>query len=178
MLVKYIGPRPTYKDGLYGTGAWEKGQTKDVPADAAMKMFTHPDQYQPDCDVVGAEVEVVSTAGEKVKSALERVKIAFLDRVFAEGTLDQETVEGLGASLSAVIAAELGDVAEIEKVVSPEKVETEEDTQEIRDLVATMNKDALVVFAKTHFKTNLHPNIGEDNARAKVIGLIDQYGMS
>jgi hypothetical protein len=45
MRVKYVGKRPTYQDSLYGTGQWEKDQTKDVPSEVAKKMFRHPDQY-------------------------------------------------------------------------------------------------------------------------------------
>ena len=44
--IKYIGHRPVYKDGCYGTKAeFEKGQTLMVADDVARKMLRHPDVY-------------------------------------------------------------------------------------------------------------------------------------
>jgi hypothetical protein len=51
-----------------------------------------------------------------------------------------------------------------------------EDTQDLRDAVGTMDKEALTVFAKTHFSTDLDKRIGVEKARSQVIGLIDQFG--
>ena len=46
--VKYIGKRPTYKDGTYATGiSFEQGETKMVPQDVALKMYGHKDVYEP-----------------------------------------------------------------------------------------------------------------------------------
>jgi hypothetical protein len=44
--IKYIGHRPVYKDGCYGTKAeFEKGQTRMVADEVARKMLRHPDVY-------------------------------------------------------------------------------------------------------------------------------------
>lgn len=47
VMIKYIGKRPTHKDGNYGTGIqWDhQGQSKPVPAEAAAQMLRHPDVY-------------------------------------------------------------------------------------------------------------------------------------
>lgn len=46
--VKYIGPRPTYLEGTYGTRIfWTKGETQMVPADKAKLLLRHPDVYVP-----------------------------------------------------------------------------------------------------------------------------------
>lgn len=46
--IKYIGPRPEYTDGVYGTRiTWAKGESKMVPADKALAMLKHPDVYVP-----------------------------------------------------------------------------------------------------------------------------------
>lgn len=43
--VKYIGHRITYKDGIFQTGTYTKGETKLVPANVARQMFKHKDVY-------------------------------------------------------------------------------------------------------------------------------------
>lgn len=44
--IKYVGKRPTYIDGMYGTRtAFVRGETAMVDADIAVKMLRHADQY-------------------------------------------------------------------------------------------------------------------------------------
>jgi hypothetical protein len=44
--IKYIGKRPEYLDGTYGTRiVFQQGETKLVPADKATLMLKHPDVY-------------------------------------------------------------------------------------------------------------------------------------
>lgn len=48
VAVKYVGPRESYKDGLFGTGmVFERGQTRMVPSAVALQMFRHPGVYVP-----------------------------------------------------------------------------------------------------------------------------------
>ena len=57
--IKYIGHRPVYKDGCYGTKAeFEKGQTLMLPDDVARKMLRHPDVYVLGEKPTGDTVEV------------------------------------------------------------------------------------------------------------------------
>lgn len=45
--VKYVGKRPSYVDGAYGTRiSWNQGETKLVPADKAFLMLKHQDVYE------------------------------------------------------------------------------------------------------------------------------------
>lgn len=45
--IKYVGKRPTYIDGMYGTHtAFAQGETVMVDAAIAVKMLRHPDQYE------------------------------------------------------------------------------------------------------------------------------------
>jgi hypothetical protein len=142
-----------------------------------MKMLGHPDQYQPASgeEVAGHVLAVGEAANnDAIKEALERVKVAFLDKVLESGTLDQEFVEGFGAILDETITAEL---VVVEKVIVEGKNEsTEEDNQDARDLVANMEKAQLDNYATTNFQVKIHPNMSVENARKKVIGLIDQFG--
>jgi hypothetical protein len=45
MNVQCISERPGHVDVIYGTGAWEFKETKDVPDDVAKKMLDHADVY-------------------------------------------------------------------------------------------------------------------------------------
>lgn len=48
LAVRYIGHRPEYIDGAYGTKThFIKGESRLVPADKAKLMLQHPDVYQP-----------------------------------------------------------------------------------------------------------------------------------
>lgn len=120
--IKYIGKRPTYKDGAYSTGIeWAQGQTQLVPADKARLMLRHPDVYVPGDAAV--------------------------------------------TDVAAVAAPKASD-------------DSEEDTQDARDAIATMNKDALELYAKTHFQIDLDKRQGVEKLRTRVVGLIDQYGIA
>lgn len=45
--IKYVGKRPTYIDGMYGTHtAFVQGETVMVDSAIAAKMLRHPDQYE------------------------------------------------------------------------------------------------------------------------------------
>lgn len=64
--VKYIGKRPTYKDGTYATGIiFEQGETKMVPQDVALKMYGHKDVYAPGVAAGAAPAEAKAPAKDK-----------------------------------------------------------------------------------------------------------------
>jgi hypothetical protein len=60
--VEYIGPRENYRDPLYETGIWVKGQKKNVPVPTAMNMLRHPDVFKQ-----AAKVDVPTTPVETVQ---------------------------------------------------------------------------------------------------------------
>jgi len=49
---------------------------------------------------------------------------------------------------------------------------------DLKDQVNTMEKDALLAFAFTHFQQRLPANMKPENIRTKIHGLIDQYGVA
>lgn len=73
LAVKYVGRRPTYTDGTFGTRiTFEQGETKMVPAEVAVKMFGHPDVYVPgDAPPVLATPEDAASA-QKAKEDADR----------------------------------------------------------------------------------------------------------
>lgn len=122
--IKYIGQRPEYTDGTYGTYVrWTKGQTQLVPDDKAQLMLRHPDVY-------------VKGSAKEAKDATE-----------------------------AVIA------------VKPAP-DSEEDLQDARDLIATMDKDALGSYAKNNFRVDINKRQSVETLRLKVSSLVDQFGLT
>lgn len=79
--IKYIGRRPTYVDGTYGTRiAFAQGETKMVPVEAALKMLKHPDVY------VMGEGEAPTASADQSEAAAK--KQAEEDRNRAEEELE------------------------------------------------------------------------------------------
>lgn len=117
--IQYIGKRPEYTDGTYGTGIhWVQGESRLVPADKARLMLKHPDVYVP-------------------------------------GAVDAPV-----ASLD----------------IKP-KTDENDEKQDMRDSIATMDKEAIGVFAKTHFNVDIEKRKGLPALREQVTGLFDQFGI-
>jgi len=78
--VKYIGPRETYKEGAYGSGlVFSQGESLQIPAALAAKLFKHPDVYVPGdpSAAAGPAVEVaLPVEDESLKTQPERDSIA------------------------------------------------------------------------------------------------------
>lgn len=55
---------------------------------------------------------------------------------------------------------------------------TEEELQDHRDRIATMDKDALVAYAEQNFRQKLDKRRSEDALRSQVVQMIDQYGVA
>jgi hypothetical protein len=70
-VVRYIGRRPVYKDGIYGTGIWEQDQERDIPVNIARKMAEHRDQYELMAGEVMAIPEAAPSKGDKEKQEKE-----------------------------------------------------------------------------------------------------------
>lgn len=58
----------------------------------------------------------------------------------------------------------------------PVKQTQDESTQDLRDTIAFMDKDALETFAKTNFKIDLDKRKSVNALRQHVTQLVDQYG--
>lgn len=85
--VKYIGIRPTYVDGTYGTRInWTQGETQLVPAAKAKLMLRHPDVYVPgDVDAPAAVAEVKPEQEKKEDEHQEmRDAVALMDKATLE----------------------------------------------------------------------------------------------
>lgn len=88
----YIGFRPTYRDPLYGTGAWERDQIKLVPLDVANRMKRHADVWQE------TKVTKKETAGLEPSETPEGVPVVTVNQPIEEQKQLDE-IDGLKAQI-------------------------------------------------------------------------------
>ena len=99
---------------------------------------------------------------------------ALADAVLADAKSEGDVQEPVVPDGEVVTVAAKSD----EAVKSDEKKEQEENAaQDLRDSVATMTKQTLTDFAKTHFSVSLDGRKNVGDLRAQVVTLIDQYGL-
>lgn len=67
-------------------------------------------------------------------------------------------------------------VAQVTDTLATESKE-EQDTQDMRDQVAAMDKKALAMYAETHFNLKLDHRKSVDVLRQQITGLVDQFGV-
>lgn len=70
-------------------------------------------------------------------------------------------VPGAADAASSVVAADLHEA---------------DDVQDMRDAIAIMDKEALSVYAKTHFQINIDKRKAVDTLRAEVTSMVDRFG--
>lgn len=78
--IRYIGKRPDYLDGTYGTRiVFVQGESRMVPADVAKKMLRHPDVYELGED--GAPVATLPPVKDKEEDVQDmRDALAHMDK--------------------------------------------------------------------------------------------------
>lgn len=74
------------------------------------------------------------------------------------------------------VPGEPGPFTEAVEVAQAPKQTQDESTQDLRDTIAFMDKDALETFAKTNFKIDLDKRKSVNTLRQHVTQLVDQYG--
>lgn len=132
-------------------------------------------------DVPGASVQVA------VDSAFTPVKYIGARASYTDGTYGTKINWQRGDTRMVPVAAarlmlahkdvyELGEAVN-ELPVLPAKPSEEDETQDMRDSIANMDKAALETFAKTHFNTSIDKRSSIAAIRAQVTGLFDQFGI-
>jgi hypothetical protein len=81
VAVRYIGHRPTYKEGTYGTGIlFTKGKSEFVPADKAAQLLVHKDVYEPgdasECGEVVIDKKVTDDSDDPVQIARDSIAVS------------------------------------------------------------------------------------------------------
>lgn len=113
--VKYIGHRPEYRDGAYGTGiVFKQGESKMVPADKAKAMLRHADVYAPGkakgagTPDVKPELPSEDTDAQYLRDTIQQMGkkdlAAFAKTHFAGFVLDQsKAVEALRTEVTGLV---------------------------------------------------------------------------
>jgi len=123
---------------------------------------------------------------------MEKVAVKYVGKraTYTEGTYGSRIVfaQGQTVLVPADLAAKLlrhpdvyqtGENAQAVAVEVPEGKDDEQqtETQNVRDQIAIMDKNALESFAKTTFRIDLDKRKGINALREQVTGLVDQYGV-
>lgn len=87
--IVYVGFRSQHRDCTYGTGYWEKGQTKLVEAGVAARMLRHQDVYREGEEVDNAHDEAVT---EWPENAREHESENTMNVLYAINTMDTEAL--------------------------------------------------------------------------------------
>jgi hypothetical protein len=79
--VRYIGHRPTYKEGAYGTGIiFTKGKSEFVPAKEAALLLKHTDVYQPgdasECGQVVVDRKTTDDSDDPAQVARDAIAVS------------------------------------------------------------------------------------------------------
>jgi len=79
--VRYIGKRPVYKEGAYGTGImFTQGKSEFVPADKAALLLTHKDVYEPgdasECGEVVIDKPATDDSDDPVQIARDSIAVS------------------------------------------------------------------------------------------------------
>jgi len=87
IAIKYIGVRPTYRDGAYASGIeFKSGETKFVPKDIAAKMLKHHDVYE--AGIAGVNIATAKVNKAEMKEDTDESLQAMRDAVQAMGNKD------------------------------------------------------------------------------------------
>lgn len=87
-VLKYIGTKDMLPDGVYGTGKWEKGQTKPVPAGIAVRMLRHVGVWElaegEDLEAVQMEAAIIKpepdTEIQEIEADLLRKQVSTMEK--------------------------------------------------------------------------------------------------
>lgn len=112
------------------------------------------------------------------------------DSIYGTGRWDREEIKLVDPAVAArmvrhvdvyeqVTAEEAAEKKAVEVEAVVKKTEDEQNdaaTQELRDSVAKMERDAVIEYAGVHYGLKIHPNTGVEKARAQLIQHIDLAG--
>lgn len=151
--VKYIGKREPWFDRLYDTGlSFVCGQSRVLPWDMAPKFLRHTDlfeQVMPAVDEAPADNE---PPAEDQPPATEDEQPDDQEPDDTQALLDEQAAK------------------------NDAKKDEQLEKQALYDQVNNMDKDALADFAEINYQQTINKRKSEDNLRADVIAMIDEFG--
>ena len=145
--VKYIGKREPWFDRLYDTGlSFVCGQSRVLPWDMAPKFLRHTDLFE---QVVPADD---TPPAEDQPPAAEDEQPDDQEPDDTQALLDEQAAK------------------------NDAKKDEQLEKQALYDQVNNMDKDALSDFAEINYQQTINKRKSEDNLRADVIAMIDEFG--
>lgn len=151
--VKYIGKREPWFDRLYDTGlSFVCGQSRVLPWDMAPKFLRHTDLFE---QVVPADDEAPADdtpPAEDQPPAAEDEQPDDQEPDDTQALLDEQAAK------------------------NDAKKDEQLEKQALYDQVNNMDKDALSDFAEINYQQTINKRKSEDNLRADVIAMIDEFG--
>lgn len=152
--VKYIGKREPWFDRLYDTGlSFVCGQSRVLPWDMAPKFLRHTDLFE---QVVPADDEAPADDTPPAEDQ-------------PPATEDEQPDDEAPADDTQALLDEQAAKNDAKKDEQLEK-------QALYDQVNNMDKDALSDFAEINYQQTINKRKSEDNLRADVIAMIDEFG--
>ena len=146
--VKYIGKREPWFDRLYDTGlSFVCGQSRVLPWDMAPKFLRHTDIFE---QVVPADDE--APADDTPPSEDQPPATEDEQPDDTQALLDEQAAK------------------------NDAKKDEQLEKQALYDQVNNMDKDALSDFAEINYQQTINKRKSEDNLRADVIAMIDEFG--
>lgn len=159
--VKYIGKREPWFDRLYDTGlSFTCGQTRKLPWDLAPKFLRHIDLFEEAKQAAPKKSEDDDTG----KPASDKKSGKEDEAPTVEPAKEEAPVDDTKA------------IIDEQSKKTKEKDDKQFELQALYDQVNNMDKDALKHFAEVNYQQKLNKSKSEDNLRAEVISMIDQFG--
>lgn len=146
--VTYTGRETPFTDRLYGSRlTFEPGQTRSLPSQLAERLLRHADVFERGTAAAPAPA---GKSPSPLKNESPKTDKPLDD---TRATLEQSAKEQAAREA------------------------TLNQRQNLVDAVNAMDKDALKSFAQEKYGQPLTKTLSVENMRAKVVGLIDQFGM-
>lgn len=149
--VKYIGKREPWFDRLYDTGlSFVCGQSRVLPWDMAPKFLRHTDLF------------------EQVMPVVDEAPADDTPPTEEDQPDDQEPDDQEPDDTQALL--------DEQAAKNDAKKDEQLEKQALYDQVNNMDKDALADFAEINYQQTINKRKSEDNLRADVIAMIDEFG--
>lgn len=160
--VKYIGKLEPWFDRLYDTGlSFVCGQSRVLPWDMAPKFLRHTDIFEQ----VVAAVDEAPADDEAPNAKVDLEKHKNTDQ---SKDVEPPTVEEKPDDTQKLI--------DEQAAKNEAKKDEQLEKQALYDQVNNMDKDALSHFAEVNYQQKLNARKSEQNLRADVIAMIDEFG--
>lgn len=166
--VKYIGKREPWFDRLYDTGlSFVCGQKRVLPWDMAPKFLRHTDLFE-QVEPAGNDDEGTDKLPDNKDPAN---KVDLKKKKAAESSKEDDKQPDVDE-----VPDDTQVLLDEQAAKNDAKKDEQLEKQALYDQVNNMDKDALSNFAEINYQQTINKRKSEDNLRADVIAMIDEFG--